>query len=204
MKSSATDVSAYLDGLPADRREALTELLAVIRKNLPKGYEEAFEWGMITWQVPLSVYPDTYNKKPLMYAALASQKSHIAVYLTNVYGDPKLRAKFEAEWAKSAGKKLDMGKSCVRFGKLADASLPAIGAAVAATPMDDLVAFAKSVRAQKPSERAGKAAPAAKKAAPAAKKAAPAAKKTAKKVAPAAKKIAKKAASPAKRTTKKA
>lgn len=179
MKSSATAVSSYLEGLPADRREALTKLLSVIRKNLPQGYEEAFDFGMITWQVPLSVYPDTYNKKPLMYAALASQKSHVAVYLVNVYGDPALREKFEAEWAKSAGKKLDMGKSCVRFAKVEDASLPAIGTAIAATPVDAFVATARAVKAQKPSERE-KPAPAAK---AAAKKAAPVAKKSAKKAA---------------------
>ncbi len=148
MKTGASTIPAYLDSLPADRRSALEQILPIVRKNLPKGYEEAFASGMIAWQVPLSVYPDTYNKKPLMYAALGSQKNHMAVYLCNVYGDPKTRAAFEARWARS-GKKLDMGNSCVRFKKIEDVALDALAEAIAATPMDAYVAAAKAVQAAK-------------------------------------------------------
>ena len=118
---------------------------ATILAHLPAGYEESFEHGMLAYQVPLAVYPDTYNKKPLLYAALASQKGHMALYLCNVYGLPALRERFAAGFA-AAGKKLDMGKSCVRFKKLADVPLAVIGEAVAATPMADFVAFAKALQ----------------------------------------------------------
>jgi hypothetical protein len=148
VKTGAATVPAYLDSLPADRRSAVEQLLAVIRKNVPKGYEEVIDYGLIVWQVPLSVYPDTYNKKPYMYAALGSQKSYMAVYLGNVYADPKTRAAFEAKWAKS-GKKLDMGKVCVRFKKIEDVAFDAVAEAIAATPMDKYVALAKAAHAAK-------------------------------------------------------
>jgi Domain of unknown function (DU1801) len=149
MKTSATTIPAYLGSLPPDRRAALEQILAVIRENLPPGYEEAFAYGMIAWQVPLSVYPDTYNKKPLMYAALASQKNHMAVYLCSVDSYAATRAAFEARWAKS-GKKLDMGNACVRFRKIEDVALDAVGEVVAATPLDRYVAAAMAVRAKSP------------------------------------------------------
>jgi hypothetical protein len=155
MKPGAATIPAYLDSLPADRRAALDQLLVVIRKNMPQGYEEAFAYGVIAWQVPLSVYPDTYNKRPMMYAALGSQKGHMALYLCNVYGDPETRAAFEARWAKS-GKKLDMGKACVRFKKIEDVALDAVAEAIAATPMNKYVAFAKVVHAKKPATKQAK------------------------------------------------
>lgn len=145
-------VDAWLDALPPDRRAALGPVLATIREHMPPGYAETMTWGMPTWEVPLSVYPDTYNKKPLMYAAMASQKGHMAVYLMGIYALPELRARFEAEWA-AAGKKLDAGGSCVRFRKLDAVPLDVIGRAVAATPMDAYVAHAKAVRAQGPVKR---------------------------------------------------
>jgi hypothetical protein len=140
-------IDGYLKKLPADRRAAVTALRELILENLPKGYEEAFDFGMLAYQVPLAVYPDTYNKKPLMYAALASQKSHMAIYLLNAYGLPPVREKLEKAFAK-AGKKLDMGKSCLRFKKLEDLPLDAIAKTIAATPMDKYVAFAKSVHSK--------------------------------------------------------
>ncbi|MGI9584813.1 MAG: DUF1801 domain-containing protein, partial [Acidimicrobiia bacterium] len=82
MRSDATSVDQYLAELPDDRRAAIETVRDTILANLPDGYEEAMNWGMITYQVPLATYPDTYNGKPLMYAALASQKHHMAVYLT--------------------------------------------------------------------------------------------------------------------------
>ena len=142
MHSSATTIRGCLEGLPPDRRKAIEAVRRTILKNLPKGYEEAMNWGAITYQVPLQVYPDTYNKQPLMYAALASQKQYMAVYLCNVYGLPKLMKKVVAGF-KAAGKKLDMGKSCIRFKKLEDLPLKIVGELVAATPMKTFVAVAK-------------------------------------------------------------
>ena len=109
---------------------------------LPPGYDEAMAWGMITYQVPLSIYPDTYNKQPLTAAALASQKNHMAVYLTGIYTDSARREKFEADY-RATGKRYDVGKSCVRFRKLDDLPLDVIREAVASLPMDDLITLAE-------------------------------------------------------------
>ena len=113
MRSDAKTVKEYLEGLPEDRRHALKKVRAVVRKNLPKGYEEAMNWGMISYQVPLKTCPDTYNGQPLMYAALASQKNHMAIYMTGVYMSEETRKEFEKAY-KTAGKRLDAGKCCVR------------------------------------------------------------------------------------------
>ncbi|MES0340607.1 MAG: DUF1801 domain-containing protein, partial [Anaerolineales bacterium] len=95
MRSSASTVEEYLGELSEERRAAIGAVRQVILKNLPKGYEEVMSWGMITYQVPLETYPDTYNKKPLMYAALAAQKNHMAVYLTAIYMNEKASREFE-------------------------------------------------------------------------------------------------------------
>lgn len=145
MRYPVNSVEEYLAVIPEDRRQAIASVRKTIQKHLPKGYEEAYEWGMITYQVPLAVYPDTYNKKPLMYAALASQKNHMAVYLMCAYGNPELKQEL-VDGFKSAGKKLDMGGSCLRFKKLEDLPLDVIAKTVAAVPMDRFVAFAKSVK----------------------------------------------------------
>ena len=105
-----------------------------ILSNLPDGYEEVMNWGMITYQIPLSTYPDTYNKQPLMYAALASPKNHMAVYLSAVYTDDGRRSDFETAY-RATGKRYDVGRSCVRFTKIDNLPLNVIGDAVAATPM---------------------------------------------------------------------
>jgi hypothetical protein len=147
MRSKAATPAGYLKSRPQGRRDAISAVRKTVQKNLPKGYEESMNFGMITWQVPLEVYPDTYNRQPLMYAALGSQKNHMAIYLCNVYGLPSLRAKLVAGF-KAAGKKLDMGKACIRFRRLEDLSLEVIGRLVAATPMKAYVAFAKKIRAR--------------------------------------------------------
>lgn len=128
----------YLAQLPPQRREALAAVRKVVCENLPAGYEEAMNWGMITYQVPLEVFPDTYNGKPLMYAALASQKNHMAVYLTSVYLSEHSAQQFEAAY-KATGKRMDMGKSCVRFRKLDDLPLELIGKTVASVKVQDFV-----------------------------------------------------------------
>ena len=129
MRSDASTVEQYLSELPDSRRAALEVVRKQILGNLPQGYEEVMNWGMITYQVPLEVYPDTYNGKPLMYAALASQKNHMAVYLIGVYMDEEARRTFEAEY-RATGKRYDVGKPCVRFRKLGDLPLPLIGKAI--------------------------------------------------------------------------
>lgn len=101
-------------------------------------------WGMITYQVPLETYPDTYNKQPLMFAALASQKNHMAVYLTGIYISDESRDEFEAA-CRATGKRLDVGKSCVRFKKLDDLPLDLIGETIASVPMDRLIAHVQEV-----------------------------------------------------------
>ena len=147
MRSDARTVEDYLASLPQDRTSALAEVRDTIVSNLPEGYEEAMNWGMITYQVPLTLEPDTYNGQPLMYAALASQKRHMAVYLTGVYSDEALRATFVAEY-RSSGKRLDMGKSCVRFTRLDDLPLDVLGRAIAAVPVEDFVAMARRARSR--------------------------------------------------------
>ena len=139
MRSEATTVDQYLSELPDDRRTAIETVRAEILANLPDGYEEAMNWGMIAYQIPLETYPDTYNKQPLMYAALASQKNHMAVYLSGIYISDESREEFEAAY-RATGKKLDVGKSCVRFKKLDDLPLDLIGDSIASIPVDRLIA----------------------------------------------------------------
>jgi len=132
--SKAKTVTEYLAELPADRRKTIAAVRAVVRKNLPKGYREAIGYGMICYSVPLSTYPDTYNGQPLCYAALAAQKQYCALYLMNVYGDAA-RTKALQDAFRKAGKKLDLGKSCVRFKTADDLPLDVIGKTIAATPV---------------------------------------------------------------------
>lgn len=136
MKSKATTVKQYLASLPDDRRKAIEAVRKVILKNLDKDYEESMLWGMIGYAVPHRVWPTGYHcdpTKPLMVAALASQKDNLTVYLMSVYSDKAERAWFEKAWAKT-GKKLNMGGSCVRFRKLEDAALDVIGEAIRRVP----------------------------------------------------------------------
>ena len=145
MRSNAATVEQYLSELPDDRLEAIEAVRDVILENLPDGFEEVMNWGMITYQVPLSRYPDTYNKKPLMMAALASQKNHMAVYLTGVYADQESRTRFLTAY-QASGKRLDMGQSCVRFRKLDDLPLDLIGGAIAEYSVDEFIALNERAR----------------------------------------------------------
>jgi len=132
--SKETTPAAYLASLPAERRKVVAKVRSVVKKHLPKGYVETMNWGMISYEVPLSRYPDTYNKQPLMYMGLAAQKNNYVLHMVNVYADPALRGKLEAGY-KAAGKKLDMGKGCLRFKSLEDIPLDVIAEIVAATPV---------------------------------------------------------------------
>ena len=152
MRSSANTVEEYLDDLPTDRLEAIETVRETILANLPEGFEEAMNWGMITYQVPLETYPDTYNGQPLVYAALASQKNHFAVYLTGIYQDEVKRDAFMKAY-KETGKRLDVGQSCVRFRKLDDVPFEVISDAVAGIPVAEIVEVAKHVRGPGSSNR---------------------------------------------------
>jgi uncharacterized protein YdhG (YjbR/CyaY superfamily) len=145
MRSDSATVDEYLSALPDDRRAAIATVRQTILENLPQGYEEAMNWGMITYQVPLQTYPDTYNGQPLMYAALASQKNHMAVYLTGIYMTEDARNEFEIAY-KATGKRLDVGKSCVRFKRLDDLPLKLIGECIAAEDVQSFVARCEQVR----------------------------------------------------------
>ena len=142
MQSKPPPVEEYRPNLPADRLDAIEEVREVILANLPDGYVEEMAYGMIGYVVPLDTFADTYNGQPLGYLALASQKNHMAVYMTGIYMDDELYEKFESEY-KATGKRWDVGKSCVRFRKLDDLPLDVIGEAVAAIPVDRFVELAK-------------------------------------------------------------
>jgi hypothetical protein len=145
--SNARTVSAYLAELPPDRRKTIAAVRAVIRTHLPAGYKESMGYGMICYSVPLSRYPDTYNGQPLCYAALAAQKGYSSLYLMGVYGEPVKAATLRTAF-KTAGKKLDMGKSCVRFKTLDDLPLRAIGEAIAGTPVDAFIGVHERARSR--------------------------------------------------------
>jgi len=144
-RSTATTVAEYLAALPADRRAELAAVRRVVRKHLPRGYRETMAAGIITYEVPLSVYPDTYNGHALWYAALAAQKGYSSLYLMAVYGSKPLAQRLKAGF-RAAGKKLDMGKSCIRFRRADDLALDVIGEIVASTPLPAYVAIAKAAR----------------------------------------------------------
>ena len=142
MQSKAKTVKAYIDSLPNERRIAIKAVRKVILKNLDKKYKEAMQYGAIGYFVPHSVYPDGYHcdpKQPLPFAGLASQKNHIGLYLMCVYGDKKEEKWLRREWKKS-GKRLDMGKSCIRFKRLADVPLDVVGKAIKRVPAKKFIA----------------------------------------------------------------
>lgn len=148
MISKAKTVKEYLSSLPADRRAALSAVRAVIRKNLDKGYKEGLQYGAIGYYVPHSVYPAGYHcdpKQPLPFVGLGSQKNHMSFGIMTLYLDPEADAWFRREWAKT-GKKLDMGKVCIRFRKLEDLPLELIGRAIARVPVADCVALYEAAR----------------------------------------------------------
>jgi hypothetical protein len=150
--SAAQTVTEYLGELPPDRRDAISAVRKVILSNLPKGYEEGMQYGMIGYFIPLSTYPETYNGQALGIAALVSQKNYMSLYLMAVYGNPAIEEWFTRRF-KESGKKLDMGKSCVRFKKLDDLPLDLIGETIAKVPVDEYIRYYEASRAQTKSRR---------------------------------------------------
>ncbi|HSP14264.1 MAG TPA: DUF1801 domain-containing protein [Thermoanaerobaculia bacterium] len=138
-------VSEYLRELPEDRRKVIAKLRTVIRRHLPKGYEEAVSLGTIVWRIPLQRFPDTYNGQPLWYAALAARKNYYTLHLMTAYANAN-----EQRWLRDAfrkaGKKLDMGKACIRFKRLDDLPLDVIGEVIGRTTPEEFVAFYKASR----------------------------------------------------------
>jgi len=155
VSSPVRTVDQYLAALPPDRRQAIAAVRNVIRKNLPRGYEEGMGFGMITYHVPLSRYPDTYNGQPLQIAALASQKNGMSVYLMGAYSDAETARWFQDEYRKT-GKRLDMGKSCVRFRSLDDLPLELVGQVIARVGVDEYLARYEASRGgtKKPAAKA--------------------------------------------------
>jgi len=146
--SSASTAEEYLAELPPERAEVMSVLRALILENLPEGYVESMNWGMLCYEIPLERYPKTYNGQPLGIAALAAQKHYYSLYLMGEYADPAAERRLRDGFAK-AGKKLDMGKSCLRFKTLDDLPLDVIAAAIAAATPDEQIARYEAARARK-------------------------------------------------------
>jgi hypothetical protein len=142
---TAASVTEFLARLPSQRRRELERVRSVVRKHLPAGYEETLTRGMIVYQVPLRRYPDTYNGHPLWYAALASQKGYLSLHVMPLYGSATLAERLR-DGFKAAGKKLNVGKACIRFRSADDLALDAIGALIASTSVDRFVASAQAAR----------------------------------------------------------
>ena len=145
VKSKASTVEEYISELPEERINDIKAVRNLIIENLPKGYVETMQYGMITYVIPIDRYPNTYNGLPLGYISLASQKNYMALYLMNVYSNKEIESNFKNRYIAS-GNKLDMGKSCVRFKKLKDLPLDLIGETIAMTSVDDFISVYEKSR----------------------------------------------------------
>lgn len=142
MQSQASTVEEYLSELPDDRREIIAAVRQVVLDNLGQGFEEGMQYGMIGYYVPHSVYPAGYHcnpSEPLPFMSLASQKNYCSLYAMSLYSDAETLAAFQLRW-KQTGKKLNMGKSCIRFKKLNDLALDLIAEHIGAVNVDDYIA----------------------------------------------------------------
>ncbi len=147
MKSEALTVTDYLQGLPADREPYVTQLRNTILQHIPAGFEEVMGYGMITYVVPKSIYPDGYHcdpKLPLPFVSVASQKNFIALYHMGIYGSPELLNWFVEEYPKHCKSKLDMGKSCIRFKKPDQIPFELIGELMKKISVNDWINFYES------------------------------------------------------------
>jgi hypothetical protein len=134
------NVTEYLKQLPPDKRKVISTIRKTILKHLPKGYKESISWHMIAYCIPLTQYPDTYNRQPLGYLAVAVQKNYFALYMMGVYMD-KAQETALKDGFKKAGKRLNMGKSCLRFRALEDVAWTVVGKVIASTPPKRLIAL---------------------------------------------------------------
>jgi hypothetical protein len=147
VSSKAATVADYLNELPPERRAVVSEVRDALNRAMPKGYREGIGYGMLGWVVPLEDYPDTYNKQPLAYAGLAAQKNSYSLYMTCAYSDPKRAERLQT--AAAMGKKLDMGKSCIRFKRVEDLPLDAICEDIASTTPADFIRLHEESRARR-------------------------------------------------------
>ncbi len=138
-------MAAYLDDLEPERRAVVDQVRALVDAAVPAGYEQAVDFGMITWVVPLERFPDTYNGHPLGYVSLASQKRHLSLYLMGLYSSTEAELDFRARWT-AGGRRLDMGKACLRFRSVADLDVPLLQEAIASTPVGDYLALYAAAR----------------------------------------------------------
>ncbi len=145
VSSKAETVADYLAELPDDRRGVIAQIRDLVNRHIPLGYDEVMRWGMITWEVPMSMSGPTYNNQPLAYAALAAQKNSNSLYLSHAFIGPDHTEKLQ-QAALANGKKLDMGKSCIRFKKPADLPLDAIGDEVASTTPSEWISIYENAR----------------------------------------------------------
>ena len=137
-QSKAKTVDEYLAELPESRRETVEGMRKIVLDNLPVCYHEAMQYGMISYVIPLERYPKTYNSQPLAIVSLASQKSYVSLYLMGIYFDGET-GKWFTEGFRASGKRLDMGKSCLRFKRLEDLPLDLVGEAIARTTVDEFI-----------------------------------------------------------------
>lgn len=143
--SKVTTVADYLSELPPERAKVIAHVRDLVNQALPDGYREGIGYGMIGWVVPLEDYPDTYNGQPLIYAGLAAQKNHFALYLNCVYSSPERTERLKSAFAE-AGKKLDMGKSCIRFKRVGDLPEMVIAAEIASATPEQFIAINEAAR----------------------------------------------------------
>lgn len=125
MQSAEKTVAGYIKSLPPERAVVMSEFRALVNKHIKSGFVETMRWGMISWEIPLDKYPDTYNNQPLNYIALAAQKNNYSLYLMSCYATKAEGEAFEKAY-RASGKRMDMGKSCVRFKSREDLPLPLI------------------------------------------------------------------------------
>lgn len=153
MQSTEKTPDDYVASIPADRQEIVNELRRTIRKNLPKGFSEEMNYGMIGYVVPHKLYPAGYHcdpKLPLPFMAVASQKNFIAIYHMGIYADDKLMKWFTTEFPKHSKSKLDMGKSCIRFKKINEIPVKLIGELAAKmTPKEWITLYESKFRQKK-------------------------------------------------------
>lgn len=142
---TAPDVAAFIAKLPVERRRELERVRRVVRAHLPAGYQETLAGRMIVYEVPPARYADTHHGRALWYAALASEKNYLSLHLMPVYGSPRLAQRLRDGFA-AAGKRLDMGKACIRFRAADDLALDAVAEVVASTPLERWVAIAEAAR----------------------------------------------------------
>ena len=144
-RTAAKTPAEYLASLPADRRAAIAAVRDVVNQYMPKGYQEAMNWGAITWEVPLSRFPKSPNGQPLCYVSLAAHKSFCTLYLMGAYANSKQFIALKQAFAK-ARKKFDMGKSCLHFNRAEDLELEAIGEVIASYSPDQWIAVMENSR----------------------------------------------------------